>query len=158
MLAVAGLFMMLGIAVIVVGLVWTIINKIKKKSIKKTLISVVVGLVVLVVAVFSTLFIGSDYQVLNATEGDKFTELVQSGKDMSNKTLTFTVADKGNDSPIAVGLAIPTSESMMVVQLESNEDTQKIKQGDTITVRMDSVTGGIMGITLIQSRFINYEK
>lgn len=153
-MVVVGLFIMLGIAVMVVGVVWIILNKIKKKSIKQGLVSVVVGLIVIVIATVSTLFIGSDYQVLNTSEGDKFAELVQNGEDIKNKTLTFTVTDKGKDSPMGVGLSIPISEGTLVVQLESNEDTQKIKIGDTITVRMDSM-GNLLGIPIIQSRFIN---
>ncbi|MFW7401929.1 hypothetical protein ACODG4_07960 [Vagococcus fluvialis] len=155
-MVVVGLFIMLGIAIMVVGVVWTILNKIKKQSIKKGLVSVVVGLVVIVIATVSTLFIGSDYQALNTVEGDKFAQLIQNGEDINNKTLTFTVADKGKDSPMGVGLSIPTSEGVLNVVLESNQDTQKIKKGDTITVRMDSM-GNMLGIPLIQSRFVNYE-
>lgn len=155
-MVVVGLFIMLGVAIIVVGIVWTILNKIKKQSIKKGLVSIVAGLVVVVIATVSTLFIGSDYQALNTVEGDKFAQLIQNGEDINNKTLTFTVADKGKDSPMGVGLSIPTSEGVLNVVLESNQDTQKIKIGDTITVRMDSM-GSVLGILLIQSRFVNYE-
>lgn len=68
-MVVVGLFIMLGIAIIVVGIVWTILNKIKTQSIKKGLVSIVAGLIVVVIATVSTLFIGSDYQALNAVEG-----------------------------------------------------------------------------------------
>lgn len=86
----------------------------------------------------------------------EFAQLIQNGEDINNKTLTFTVADKGKDSPMGVGLSIPTSEGVLNVVLESNQDTQKIKIGDTITVRMDSM-GSVLGIPLIQSRFVKYE-
>lgn len=155
-MVVIGLFIMLGIAIMIVGIVWTILNKIKKQSIKKGLASLVVGLVIIVIATVSTLFIGSDYQALNTAEGDKFAQLIQNGEDINNKTLTFTVADKGKDSPMGVGLSIPTSEGVLNVVLESNQDTQKIKVGDTITVRMDSM-GSVLGMPLIQSRFVNYQ-
>lgn len=157
MLAVAGLFMMLGIIVMVVGVIWTIINKIRKRSIKKTLISIVVGSIILVIAVFSTLFISSDYMVLNTEEGDKFAELVQSGENINNKTLTFTVAERGKESPLGVGLAKPTSSGYLNLLLESNSDTQSINTGDTVTVRMDSISS-IFGITNIHAKFINFDK
>lgn len=157
MLSVAGLFMMLGIIVMIVGIIWTIINKIKKKSIKKTLISIVVGAIILVIAVFSTLFISSDYKALATEEGDKFAKLVQSGENVNNKTLTFRVAERGKESPLGVGLAIPTSSDYLNILLESNSDTHNINIGDTVTVRMDSISS-VFGITNIHAKFINIEK
>lgn len=75
----------------------------------------------------STLFVGSDNQVLNIVEGDRFVQLIQNGEDINNETLTFTVSDKGKGSSIRVGLSIPTTEGTLVVELENNEDTQKNK-------------------------------
>ena len=127
----SGWLSLIGLFLLFSGVVWLIINLVRKTNKKKSLLTIAVGAVSFALAVIIMLvFPTADYSATTSSEGKEFVSTLNEGTNVTDKTLRFKVTEVGKSST-GVGLAAPGGFTVIV---SNTDDSKKITKGDTVTV------------------------
>lgn len=141
-----AILIVLSFFVFLFGIGWLAFSWLKKKPKKKSLILIIVSIVVFFIAAFA--YKDANYVVTTASEGNQFYEKVDSGGDLTGKTVEFKVKATGKNEDY-VALEMP-GKKVIDVFVINNKKTRAIKKGDAVIVKIDKV-GKFMGAIFIKS-------